>query len=138
MRYNVRAQLLWLALSMLAGCAGLRGGGVLEGAYDEREWRWIANADGRALLQHQRLDKCFIDPRPDEDFESQGFVVKREQRAIGGTPYEVISLFENGEFWESLYLRSGSKVPLMGVYTAGECQKAAEGILEQYERTKAR
>ncbi|MGZ8263869.1 MAG: hypothetical protein ACXW2I_06695 [Burkholderiales bacterium] len=107
--------------------------GVLEGSYDPRTWRWITNPDGRALLEHARIDKCFIDPHPREALEDQAFTAKREQRTIGRTRYEVVTLLENQELWEVVYLRAGTEKPLLGVYSAGECQREAERILEAYE-----
>jgi hypothetical protein len=136
---------------MAAGCAQLRPPteppaepakpgtlGVLDAAYDRTKWRWVPNPDGRLLLTHTEVQKCFIDPDPEHDLHDAGFSRKREDKTIGGTRYVIVSLFEKGEFWEVIYLRTGSRVPLLGVYSTGRCQEEAERILQAYERSQRR
>ena len=106
----------------------------LENAYDRTKWRWVRNPDGRALLTHTEVDKCFVDPAPPLDSHDPSFSVKRRDTTIGGTRYEVTDVFEKREFWESIYTRAGSREPILGVYAAGRCQQEAERILETYEK----
>lgn len=108
--------------------------GVLDSAYDRTSWRAFSNPDGRTLLEHTALQKCFVNPQPDPDFETQGFTVKRDEKTIGPTRYQVYSLFEKLDLWEVIYVRAGSKVPLLGVFAAGPCQIEAERILQAYEK----
>jgi hypothetical protein len=108
--------------------------GALEAAYDRSKWRWVRNPDGRALLTHTEVRKCFVDPQPTADSYDTGFTVKRSEKTIGAARYEVISVFEKKDFWEALYRRSGSTTPLLSVYAEGSCQAEAERILDAYER----
>ena len=134
-------------LVMAAGCAQLpppadapaqppkaRTLGVLDAAYDRTKWRWIENADGRVLLTHSEVQECFIDPQPEHDLHDTGFNREREDKTIAGTRYAVVSLFDKGDFWAAIYLRAGSRVPLLGVYSTGRCQEEAERILRTYEK----
>ena len=134
------------ALALAAGCAQVppqypvpaaeRGHlGVLDAAYDRAAWHWVRNADGRSLLSHTSVDKCFLDPDPEQDFKDPGFSLKREVKTIGGTRYEIARLYDKGQFWEAVYLRPGSKAPLLGVYSSGRCQDEAERILQTYEKS---
>ena len=106
---------------------------ALESAYDRAKWRWIRNPDGRALLMHTVLEKCFVDPQPPLALNDPGFTLKRHDRTIGGTRYEVVTAFEKRQFWEAVYVRPGSKAPILGVYAEGQCQREAEDILTAYE-----
>ena len=108
--------------------------GALESAYDRAKWRWVRNPDGRALLTHTELSKCFVDPQPPGDAYDSGFTVKRSEKTIGNARYEVVSVFERNDFWEALYVRRGSTVPMLSVYAGGKCQEEAERILAAYEQ----
>ena len=108
--------------------------GVLDGAYDRAKWKWIRNPDGRALLTHTELQKCFVNPKPDQDFLDPGFSVKRGEKTIGPTRYEVVSVFEKRDLWEVIYVRPGTKAPVLGVFSTGKCQDEAERILHAYEK----
>ena len=110
--------------------------GVLDPTYDRAKWRWVRNPDGRSLLAHATVHKCFIDPRPADDFNDPGFVVKRERKTIGNTSYDVLNVFQGRDFWEAVYRRDGAREPLLGVYADGACRAEAERILETYERGK--
>jgi len=110
--------------------------GVLDAAYDRAKWRWVKNPDGRSLLSHATVQKCFIDPRPADDFNEAGFVLQRERKTIGKTPYEVLNVFQGRDFWEAVYRREGSREPLLGVFADGACRTEAERILEAYESTR--
>lgn len=134
------------ALVLAAGCAQMTGPsfepaaepgslGALDAAYDRTKWRWVKNIDGRLLLSHTEVGKCFVDPQPDHGFNEPGFSVKRKEKTIGNARYEVVSVFEKQQFWEAIYLRAGSKTPLLGVYSDGACQHEAERILHTYEKT---
>jgi hypothetical protein len=139
-----------LPLLLLAGgCAQLSGPtpvpadepgslGVLDSAYDRTKWRWVRNPDGRSLLSHATVPKCFVDPRPGDDFNEPDFSVKRDRRTIGKTAYEVRNVFQGRDFWEAVYQREGSREPLLGVYSEGACRIEAERILEAYENSKER
>jgi hypothetical protein len=137
--------------SLLAGCAPappvleaieapkLR---TLERAYDRDKWRWVRNSDGRALLTHTELSKCFVDPEPPLDVHDPGFTLKPSEKTIAGVRYQVLSVYEKNDFWEAVYVRAGSKTPMLSVYARGRCQQEAERILQRYEeslvsRTKA-
>jgi hypothetical protein len=133
------------ALLCAAGCANLFAPspvpmtqpgtlGMLDTAYDRTKWRWVRNPDGRPLLTHVELQKCFVDPDPADDFTEPGFVVKREQKTIGKTHYEVQNVFEGREFWMAVYQPAGSKDPWLGVYSDGRCREEAERILQAYEK----
>ena len=111
--------------------------GALEAAYDRGKWRWVRNPDGRALLTHTELRKCFVDPQPPADTYDAGFTLKRSEKTIGGARYEVTSVFEKKDFWEAVYRRSGWSTPMLSVYAAGSCQAEAERILDNYERALA-
>jgi hypothetical protein len=136
------------AIVLLAGCAQ-RGApptyesieapklDALESAYDRKLWRWVRNPDGRALLTHTRIAQCFVDPEPPLNFHD-GVTLKRHEKTIGGTRYEVVSAFEKRQFWEAVYVRSGSTTPSLGVYAEGACQLEAEHILAAYEKGLAR
>lgn len=130
----------------LAGCAQLAepdaapaakatGLGVLDSAYDRSKWRWIKNADGRPLLTHTALQKCFVDPHPDQDFKEPEFVIRREDKRFGAAPYKVVNVFEKQEFWIAVYHRVGTPKPVLGVYSEGACREAAERILQDYEKS---
>jgi hypothetical protein len=134
-------------LLLAGGCAQLSGPtpvpadqpgnlGVLDSAYDRAKWRWVTNPDGRSLLSHATVQKCFVDPRPLDDFNEPGFSVKRERRTIGKTTYEVRNVFQGRDFWEAVYQREGSREPLLGVYSEGACRTEAERILEAYENRR--
>ena len=110
--------------------------GVLDAAYDRAKWRWVRNPDGRSLLSHASVQKCFIDPRPADDFNEPGFALRLERKTIGKTPYEVLNVFQGRDFWEAVYRREGSREPLLGVYADGACRTEAERILEAYEAGK--
>jgi hypothetical protein len=131
---------------LLAGCAAngpvlesIEGPRLkaLEGAYDPAKWRWVRNADGRPLLTHTQIAKCFVQPEPPLDDYDQGFTVKRGEKTIGGTRYEVANVYENNDFWEAVYMRSGSKDPMLSVYAPGRCQQEGERILERYEQSRS-
>ena len=89
--------------------------GVLDSTYDRTKWRWVRNPDGRSLLSHATIQKCFIDPKPGDDFNEPGFAVKRERKTIGKTSYEVLNVHQGRDFWEAVYQREGSREPLLGV-----------------------
>ena len=108
--------------------------GALEHAYDRAKWRWVRNPDGRPLLTHTAVAQCFVDPQPPLDVHDPGFTLKRHEKTIGATRYEVVTAFEKRQFWEAIYVRTGSAQPLLGVYAEGQCQREAEAILESYER----
>ena len=108
--------------------------GALDAAYDRSKWRWVKNKDGRTLLAHTELT-CFIDPQPPLDF-APDLRVTREKKAIGNVTYDVVTAFEGQQFWEAVYVRSGSTAPLLGVYASGKCQQEAERILEAYEKRR--
>ena len=108
--------------------------GVLDSTYDRTTWRWVRNPDGRSLLSHATVQKCFVDPRPTDGFNDPGFTLKRERKTIGKTPYEVVNVYQGRAFWEAVYQREGSREPLLGVYSDGACRAEAERILETYER----
>jgi hypothetical protein len=107
--------------------------GVLDGAYDQASWEWVKNADTRMLLRHRHVAQCFLDPEPPMDVNEGGLRVTRGSRTIGAARYDVITAYEGQDFWEAVYLKSGSQRPALGVYAGGECQKEAEKILEAYE-----
>ena len=136
----IPAALLW---GLLAGCAQTPATlepidapklGALESAYDRAKWRWVRNPDGRALLAHTELAKCFVDPQPPQDVHDPGFTLKRSEKMIGSARYEVMSVFEKNAFWEAIYVRPGAKRPVLSVYALGRCQEEAERILAAYER----
>jgi len=111
--------------------------GRLERAYDRTKWRWVRNADGRPLLTHASLAKCFVDPEPPFDAYDASFTVKRNEKTIAGTRYEILSVYERGDFWEAVYRRAGSEKPMLSVYATGRCQQEAEAILQTYEQSLA-
>jgi hypothetical protein len=132
-------------LSVISGCAPMpavlepiEGPKLdrLESAYDRAKWRWVRNPDGRALLTHTEVEKCFVDPEPPPDTYDPGFIVKRGEKTIGGARYEVVSVFEKHDFWEAVYTRSGSSKPILSVYARGRCQDEAERILQRYEASR--
>jgi len=110
---------------------------TLEGAYDRAKWHWVRNADGRPLLTHNELRECFVQPEPPVDSYAEDFTLKRGERTIAGTRYEVTSVYEKNDFWEAVYVRSGSKAPILTVYAPGRCQQEGEHILERYEQSLA-
>ena len=139
-RTAIAAFVLWLA-----GCAQTPAPvpaespgslGVLDGVYDRTQWRWVKNPDGRELLAHTRLAKCFVDPRPDDGFNEPGFTVKREQKTFGAARYSVANVYEGRDFWIAVYRRDGATGPTLGVLSEGQCREAAEGILRAYETKK--
>lgn len=146
MSNSKRSYRILAALVFASGCAQLPAPspepaaepgsfGVLDAAYDRAKWRWVKNPDGRALLMHTELQKCFINPQPDQDFNDPGFTMTREEKIIGATRYEVVSVFEKRDFWEAIYIRPGAKAPILGVYASGKCQDEAERILQAYEKS---
>jgi hypothetical protein len=108
--------------------------GALDTHYDRSQWRWVRNPDGRLLLSHTAVAKCFLDPQPVEDFNAPGFTVTREEKTIGGARYEIANVFEGRQFSEAIYRRSGAGTPLLGVYADGACRTEAERILQAYEK----
>jgi hypothetical protein len=104
--------------------------------YDRSAWRWVKNPDGRQLLSHTAIEKCFIDPQPEQDFKDPGFTLRREEKTIGPTRYEVVRVFQQQELWSAVYTRSGASRPALGVYSDGACREAAERILQAYENTR--
>jgi hypothetical protein len=132
------------ALAVAAGCAELSGPsplpatepgsfGVLDSAYDRTKWRWVKNQDGRPLLAHTEVQKCFVDPQPGQDFNDPDFKLKRERKTIGKTQYDVLNVFQDRDFWIAVYQREGSQTPLLGVYADGRCRAEAERILQAYD-----
>jgi hypothetical protein len=111
--------------------------GRLESAYNRAKWRWVRNPDGRALLTHNEIEKCFVDPEPPLDVHDAAFTLKRGEKTIGGARYEVVSVFDKQDFWEAVYTRSGSRRPILSVYARGRCQEEAERILQRYEASLA-
>ena len=107
--------------------------GTLESAYDRAKWTWVRNADGRALLRHAEVGDCFVDPQPPLDVHDAGFTLERQEKTIGATRYNVLTVYEKRDFWEAVYTRSGSRSPTLGVYAAGRCQEEAERILHTHE-----
>jgi hypothetical protein len=110
---------------------------TLASAYDPAKWRWVRNADGRPLLTHTEVSKCFVQPEPPIDAYDEDFTLKRGEKTIAGTRYEVTSVYEKNDFWEAVYVRSGSKAPILRVYAQGRCQQEGERILERYEQSLA-
>ena len=142
-----------VAVALIAGCAEMSGPGpapgpapapvraegpgslgALDAVYDRGKWTWVKNPDGRALLSHTAIQKCFLDPKPAQDYNEPGFVVKRDRRTIGKTSYDVLNVYENRDFWIAVYQRPGSREPLLGVYSEGACRAEAERLLEAYEQ----
>ena len=111
--------------------------GTLERAYDRAKWRWVRNADGRPLLTHSTVAKCFVDPEPPFDAYDASFTLKRSEKTIAGTRYEILSVYEKNDFWEAVYRRAASEKPILSVYAAGRCQREAEDILQAYEQSLA-
>jgi hypothetical protein len=111
--------------------------GRLERAYDRTRWRWVRNADGRPLLTHASLAKCFVDPDPPPDAYDAGFTLRRSEKTIAGTRYEILNVYERTDFWEAVYRRAGSEKPILSVYAMGRCQREAEDILQTYEQSLA-
>jgi hypothetical protein len=109
--------------------------GRLERAYDRTKWRWVRNADGRPLLTHSTVAKCFVDPEPPFDTYDATFTLKRSDKKIAGTRYEIMSVYERNDFWEAVYRRAGSEKPILSTYAAGRCQREAEDILQTYEQS---
>jgi hypothetical protein len=146
----MRIRLVWLVntavlAASVAGCAQMGEPaapapipapkiGTLESAYDRAKWTWVRNADGRALLKHAEMRDCFVDPQPPLDVYDAGFTVKRGEKTIAATRYDVLTVYEQRDFWEAVYTRNGSQSPTLGVYAAGRCQDEAEAILAAYER----
>ncbi len=108
--------------------------GVLDSAYDRSQWRWVKNPDGRSLLSHVTVPKCFVDPDPGQDFGAPDFVLKREQKTIGKTRYDILNVFEGRQFWMAVYQPAGAREPWLGVYSEGRCREEAERILQAYEK----
>jgi hypothetical protein len=132
------------SLAIAAGCAELSGPsrlppaepgsfGALDSAYDRSKWRWVKNQDGRPLLAHTELQKCFVDPQPGQDFNDPDFTLKRERRTIGKTHYDVLTVFQGRDFWIAVYQPEGARTPLLGVYSDGRCRAEAERILQVYD-----
>lgn len=128
---------------VFGGCAGLSGPahtpapmGLRDMPYDRATWRWVNNPDGRQLLSHSTLEKCFVDPQPGLDFNDPDFTVKREEKTLGGARYEVARVFEKQTFWSAVYTRAGAAKPVLEVYSEGACREAAERILQAYEGTR--
>ena len=110
---------------------------TLESAYDRAKWRWVRNADGRPLLVHTEVARCFVDPEPPLDVHDSGFTVKRGGKTIGAARYETVTVFDKDDFWEAVYTRSGTSEPILSVYAPGRCQEEAERILQRYEDSLA-
>jgi hypothetical protein len=111
--------------------------GTLERAYDRSKWRWVRNADGRPLLTHSTVARCFVDPEPPFDSYDATFTLKRSEKTIAGTRYQILNVYEKNDFWEAVYRRTGSEKPILSVYAAGRCQREAEDILQTYEQSLA-
>ena len=142
---SARRALQMGALLVVAGCAQTpapvpaeRAGtfGALDSAYDRSQWRWVKNPDGRDLLEHTSVSKCYLDPKPDSGFNDRGFTAKREQKTIGAARYSVTNVYEGKDFWIAVYQREGAQAPALGVYADGKCRDAAEGVLRAYENKK--
>ena len=137
-----------IGVLVLGGCSRLREPsfeptesgslGVLDDAYDKALWRWVRNVDGRVMLTHTQVPRCFVIAQPDEDYNDPEFTAKREDKMIGGGRYQVINLYEHGEFWEAIYIQSSTNTPLLSVYADGRCRAEAERILETHEKALAR
>ena len=110
--------------------------GALDAAYDRDSWRWVRNPDGRDLLAHAQIAKCFVDPKPAQHFSEPEFTVKREQKTIGAARYNVMNVVQGRDFWIAVYQREGASAPALGVYSEGRCREAAEGILRAHETKK--
>jgi hypothetical protein len=135
----------WATVLALAGCAehaviqpAERAGtlGTLDAAYDRSQWRWVKNPDGRELLEHTQIRKCFVDPKPDSGYNEPGFTMKRDQKTFGAARYNVIYVYEGKDFWIAVYQRDGAQAPALGVFADGRCRDAAENILRAYETKK--
>lgn len=131
------------ATIVVAGCAGLSGPAdapatvsLRDMPYDRSIWRWVNNPDGRQLLSHTTLEKCFVDPQPSLDFNDPDFTLKREEKTIGGARYEIVNVLEQQTFWSGVYTRVGNPKPVLEVYSEGACREAAERILQAYETRK--
>ena len=131
------------ATIVLGGCAGLSGPShtpapvsLRDMPYDRSAWRWVNNPDGRQLLSHTQIQKCFVDPQPGLDFNAPDFTLKREEKTIGGARYEIVNVFEHQTFWSAVYTRAGTPKPVLEVYSDGACREAAERILQAYERAR--
>jgi hypothetical protein len=111
--------------------------GTLENVYDRTKWEWVKNPDSRMLLKHRQLAQCFLDPNPPMDFAEPGLRVTRGAKTIGTARYDVVTAYEKQDFWEAVYLRSGSARPMLGVFAGGRCQEEAEKILETFENRAA-
>jgi hypothetical protein len=75
--------------------------------------------------------------KPPFDAYDASFTVKRNEKTIAGTRYEILSVYERGDFWEAVYRRAGSEKPMLSVYATGRCQQEAEAILQTYEQSLA-
>jgi hypothetical protein len=134
------------ALALAAGCAKQEADrtpaseaptlGVLESAYDRAHWEWVKNADARTLLRHRNVAQCFLDPEPPMNLNDSGLRITRGSKTIGTARYDVLTAYEGQDFWEAVYVRSGSARPVLGVYAGGACQQEAEKILETYEKRR--
>jgi hypothetical protein len=49
-----------------------------------------------------------------------------------------VNVYDKEQFWEAVYLRSGTTIPLLGVYAEGACREEAERILDAHEKTLAK
>ena len=93
-------------------------------------WRPHRNADGRDLLAHSTIPKCYVDTTPPQDFNQRGFEIRRERKTIGGALYDVANVYQGREFWISVYRAAGAPTALLGVYSEGACREAAERMIE--------
>jgi hypothetical protein len=102
----------------------------------ETTWRSYRNADGRDLLAHATIAKCYVDTTPPQDFNQPGFEIRRERKNIGGSLYDVANVYRGREFWMSVYRAAGAPTPLLGVYSEGACRDAAERMIEVVSKRK--
>ena len=105
-------------------------------AHASANWRPYKNPDGRPLLAHTSIDKCYVDPAPPQDYNHPGFAIKREQKTIGVALYDVAHVYQGKDFWISIYRGAASPTALLGVYAEGRCRDAAEQMLLIVQKRK--
>ncbi len=126
--------LLIYSLTMVLNAAGqpLTPPANIDGAYDKSQWEWQIQIDGRYLLAHKRIAKCWVATdwpmeitNEDEEAPEKTNYYKAK---FGNVVYNVTEVYNGKKLKEVRYSMEGVTFQLV-VFGSKGCRVEAEKIL---------